>query len=92
MTEIPVPKLPDYHPAWSITIHRSQGSEYSNVLVVVPQADSAMATRSLLYTAITRAKETVYVFGDLESVKTAIDTPANRTTLLEEAISRQSDE
>jgi len=89
LSEIPVPKLPDHHPAWAITIHRSQGSEYSNVLVVVPQAESAMATRSLLYTAITRAKESVYVLGDLESVKKAVDTPTDRTTLLENAFTRE---
>ncbi len=87
--EIPVSKLPEHQPAWSITIHRSQGSEYSTVLVVVPQVDSAMATRSLLYTAITRAKETVYVFGDLQSVKKAIETPTDRTTLLKEALMQE---
>jgi len=82
LKDFPLSKLPDYSPAWAITIHRSQGSEYEDVLVILPREESPMATRELLYTAITRAKHNVYVAGDLESVKKAALTPSNRTTLL----------
>lgn len=88
LRDFPVAKLPDHQPAWAITIHRSQGSEYDSVLVIVPRADSPMATRSLLYTAITRAKKSLYVAGDLESIAKAINTPSNRVTLLADSLTK----
>lgn len=81
-------QLPEHSPAWAITIHRSQGSEYDDVLVFLPKEESPLATRELLYTAITRAKKRVYVAGTLDAVKKAVETPAERTTLLQSALAR----
>jgi len=75
-------QLPDHYPAWAITIHRSQGSEYDDVLVILPRMESPMATRELLYTAITRARKNVYIAGDVETVKKAVTTPSERCTML----------
>lgn len=76
-------KLPEHTPAWSITIHRSQGSEYENVVVVLPKkADSPLATRQLLYTAITRAKKSLFLFGSTEVIEKAVAESATRITLL----------
>ena len=86
LKEFQLSKLPDYSPAWAITIHRSQGSEYDDVLVILPREESPMTTRELLYTAITRAKKNVYVAGDLGSVKKAALTSSSRTTLLASAL------
>jgi exodeoxyribonuclease V alpha subunit len=84
-------KLPDHSPAWSITIHRSQGSEYENVVVVLPKkADSPLAMRQLLYTAITRAKKNLFVFGTAEVIKKAIENTGDRTTLLAFHLSKYS--
>lgn len=80
--------LPDHSPAWAITIHRSQGSEYDQVLVILPAKKSVMATRELLYTAITRAKRKVLIAGSMEAVKQAVITPSERTTLLKGALDR----
>lgn len=77
-----VTKLPDFSPAWAITIHRSQGSEYEDVLVILPRGGSPMNTRELLYTAITRAKNHVTVVGDLESIQQAVATSGTRCSLL----------
>ena len=79
--------LPDHSSAWAITIHRSQGSEYDQVLVILPRKESVMATRELLYTAITRARKKVIVAGDLDAVKRAVESPSDRLTLLQEALS-----
>ena len=79
---IAIAKLPDFSPAWAITIHRSQGSEYEAVMVILPRQESPMATRELLYTAITRARLSVYVAGELEAVHKAAETPSNRRTIL----------
>lgn len=83
-------QLPGHSPAWAITIHRSQGSEYDDVLVVLPREESPLATRELLYTAITRAKRRVTVVGPIDAVRTAVGTKAKRVTLLESAFDRTS--
>ena len=81
---VSVSKLPEHSPAWTITIHRSQGSEYENVLVVLPKkSDSPLATRQLLYTAITRSKQSLFVYGPAEVIRKAISHTGQRTTLLE---------
>lgn len=54
---------------YALTIHKSQGTEIGEVLVVLPDQVSALITRELLYTAVTRAKESVY----LKSSKTVFD-------------------
>jgi len=41
---------------WAMTVHKSQGSEYDHVLVVLPDRDAPVLTRELLYTGVTRAK------------------------------------
>ena len=81
LKDFPVAKLPDFSPAWAITIHRSQGSEYDDVLVFLPRGESPMATRELLSTAITRARHNVWVAGDLDAVRKAAATGSSRTTL-----------
>ncbi len=83
-----VMKLPDHSPAWAITIHRSQGSEYDEVFVILPRGESPLATRELLYTAITRARRTVYIAGDLASVRKATTTTGGRQSLLEYQFAR----
>ena len=76
-------------PAFAITIHQSQGSEYHHVAVLMPQdPNSGLATRELFYTAVTRVrderngKQTTYgsldVFGKLTVVKKALRTPVHR--------------
>ena len=74
--------MPDYSPAWALTIHRSQGSEYDHVHVLLPRHDSPLATRELIYTAITRAKVNVYLAGSLETIRQAVSSEQLRTTCL----------
>lgn len=90
MKDYAVARLPEHSPAWAITIHRSQGSEYDNLLVVLPQEESPMATRELLYTAITRARSHVHIAGVIESVRKAVKTPSARITLLGNALKNAS--
>ena len=77
-----VAQLPDYSLAWALTIHRSQGSEYDDVLVVLPRDESPLATRMLIYTAITRARQRVYIAGPVETIIKAVSNPSRRCTLL----------
>lgn len=49
-------RLPEHEPAFAITVHKSQGSEFQDVLVLFPEQDAPVLTRELLYTALTRAR------------------------------------
>ena len=57
-TAVPLVRLGDVRPVHAMTVHRSQGSQFDRVTVVLPTADSPLATRETLYTAITRAVRT----------------------------------
>ena len=55
--------------AYAITIHKSQGSEFDVVIIVLPQAAPMLLTRNLLYTAITRAKKLLIILGGKNTVE-----------------------
>ena len=57
-------RLPDVETAFAMTVHKSQGSEFNHVVMILPEARSLVLTRELVYTAITRAKQN---FSLLES-------------------------
>ena len=83
---IPLSQLPDHSLAWALTIHRSQGSEFDQIVVVLPAKESPLATRELIYTAITRARHCVYVWGSETTVRAALGKSAVRCTLLEASL------
>lgn len=58
---------------FAMTIHRSQGSQYDTVSVVLPEPESTVLTRELLYTAITRARRHVRIIGTDDSIRAAIN-------------------
>ena len=58
--------------AYCTTVHKSQGSEYSIVIMVVSPEHKAMLRRNLVYTGITRAKDCVIMVGKVEALKKAI--------------------
>lgn len=66
--------------AYAMTIHRSQGSQYGTVSIVLPEENSAILTRQLLYTAITRARQQVRVIGSEEVVRAAVQRQALRAS------------
>lgn len=70
--------------AYSLTVHKSQGSEWDWVVVVCHSAHNTMWSRQLLYTAVTRAKKGVIIIGDDRGLAEALsnDDPRNRNTTL----------
>ncbi len=56
--------LPRHETAFAMTVHKSQGSEFDRVLIVLPPEDSVLLTRELIYTGITRAKQSVTIWSD----------------------------
>ncbi|WP_306364851.1 exodeoxyribonuclease V subunit alpha [Nocardia sp. CC227C] len=66
-------QFPGVTTVYAMTIHRSQGSQYDTVSVVLPGPESTLLTRELLYTAITRARQRVRIIGTEESIRSGID-------------------
>jgi exodeoxyribonuclease V alpha subunit len=83
---IDVARLPRHEAAYAITIHKSQGSEYDKVIVVLPARPSAVLSRELLYTAITRAKSSVVIVSSEASLRAALATTLARASGLRERI------
>jgi len=80
--------------AFCITIHKSQGMEYDYVVMPFVKGFSIQLQRNLLYTAVTRAKRKVFIFGDWEAIQKAVrnDEVAKRNTLLAERLAESMDE
>ncbi|HET7477469.1 MAG TPA: exodeoxyribonuclease V subunit alpha [Dermatophilaceae bacterium] len=76
----PLARLADVETAHAMTVHRSQGSQFDAVTVVLPEADSPLLTRELLYTALTRAKTTVRIVGSEDVVRAAVQRRARRAS------------
>jgi exodeoxyribonuclease V alpha subunit len=70
----------------AMTVHKSQGSQFRSVAVVLPESTSPILTRELLYTAVTRAEEHLVVIGDEERVRTAVARPIARATGLRDRL------
>ena len=79
-------RLPPHESFFAVTVHRAQGSEYDEVAVVLGPAESRVATRELLYTAVTRARRRVVVYGSEESVVAAVGRATERYSGLQEAL------
>jgi DNA-binding transcriptional LysR family regulator len=85
-TPVALVRLGDVRPVHAMTVHRSQGSQFERVTVVLPTAGSPLATRETLYTAITRAVSHVRVVGSAEAFAAAVARPAARATGLRERL------
>ena len=59
--------------AWAMTVHKSQGSEYRAVILALSSTSQMLLTRSVLYTAVTRAKNLLIIVGDDETAHQMID-------------------
>ncbi len=83
--------LPPHETVFAMTIHKSQGSEFAEVLVVLPTADSPLLTRELIYTAITRAKKKVLIAGDQHLFHAAVQRTISRSSGLKEMLASLED-
>ncbi|MDX6254102.1 MAG: exodeoxyribonuclease alpha subunit [Frankiales bacterium] len=73
-------------PLHAMTVHRSQGSEFRRVTVLLASADSPLSTRETLYTAVTRAEQFVRIIGSAEALLSSIGRPAARATGLRDRL------
>jgi exodeoxyribonuclease V alpha subunit len=75
-------RLPEHANAFAHTVHRSQGSEYDEIALVLPAEASRVTTRELLYTAVTRARRRVSIHANREVLTEAIARRIERTSAL----------
>ncbi|MCQ4311494.1 exodeoxyribonuclease V subunit alpha [Pseudomonas stutzeri] len=71
-------RLPSHDSAFAMTVHKSQGSEFAEVLLALPEQPSPLLTRSLFYTGITRAKQKVEIWALPARLAEAVTTRAER--------------
>jgi exodeoxyribonuclease V alpha subunit len=79
-------QLPAHETAWAMTVHKSQGSEFARVVVVLPERDSPLLTRELVYTAVTRGRRQVTLVGSTDTLSAAMARTAHRTSGLRELL------
>ncbi|WP_324732713.1 exodeoxyribonuclease V subunit alpha [Pseudomonas paeninsulae] len=79
-------RLPSHDSAFAMTVHKSQGSEFSEVLLALPEQPSPLLSRSLFYTGITRAKHKVEIWGLPARLAEAVATRAERAAGLAERL------
>jgi len=71
-------RLPAHETAFAMTVHKSQGSEFDQVLVLLPEDHNPVLTRELVYTAVTRARLRVTLVSGAAVLEKAIETPTRR--------------
>jgi exodeoxyribonuclease V alpha subunit len=72
--------------AYASTIHKSQGSQFQTAAVILPEPDSRLLTRELLYTAVTRASSRLMVVGTEAALRAAVARPVQRATGLRDRL------
>jgi len=87
--EVPVGMLPEHKTAFAMTIHKSQGSEFERLVIILPDRDSPVLTRELLYTAITRVKqaERIDLWGPEAVIRAGVVRSTHRLSRLKDIIS-----
>lgn len=79
-------RLPPHETVFAMTVHKSQGSEFDSVLLVLPPTDSLILTREILYTGITRARKSVEIWCGEELLAAAVTRRIERRTGLRSAL------
>jgi exodeoxyribonuclease V alpha subunit len=79
-------QLPELTTAYAMTVHKSQGSEFDEVLFIMPDSDFPILTRELIYTALTRARKKISIWGTRSIIRKAIDRQIERASGLRDAL------
>jgi exodeoxyribonuclease V alpha subunit len=72
--------LPAHESAFAMTVHKAQGSEFDEVWLQLPRADSRVLSRELLYTGLTRARNALHIAGSAEAIEAALARHAGRVS------------
>ena len=86
--EIAFTMLPPHETVYAMTVHKSQGSEFNEVVVILPDHPSAVLSRELLYTAVTRARERLEIWADSKVFLEAVSSVLGRHSGLRDSENR----
>jgi exodeoxyribonuclease V alpha subunit len=81
-------RLPQHETVYAMTVHKSQGSEFDHVVLVLPDKDYPLMTRELIYTGLTRARRKVSIWGTEPVLTSSISRKIDRSSGLREALWR----
>ena len=81
-------RLPDYETVYAMTVHKSQGSEFDSVVLILPPVRAQLLTRELIYTGITRAVSRVEIWGARPAFLEAAGRRIRRASGLHDSLSR----
>jgi len=84
--QVSMHRLPEHETVYAMTIHKSQGSEFNDVLIILPDKYYPILTRELIYTGITRAINSVTIWGKKEILNEAISHKIERTSGLRDSL------
>ena len=84
---IPALLLPPYEYAYCMSVHKSQGSEFEHVIILMPERAECFG-REVLYTALTRAKKRLTIWGSDNTLTKIIETKAERQSGISERLSK----
>ncbi|NGP88013.1 exodeoxyribonuclease V subunit alpha [Fodinibius halophilus] len=79
-------RLPDHSTAYVLTVHKSQGSEFDKLMLVLPDSDSKVLSRELIYTAITRSRTAISILGDQSVLRAGIEKRLQRASGLQDRL------
>jgi exodeoxyribonuclease V alpha subunit len=79
-------RLPSHETVYAMTVHKSQGSEFERILLLLPGHDSELLSRELIYTGITRARTRVAIWGTEGIFTAAVARKINRSSGLRDAL------
>ena len=77
---------PDITLSFAMTVHKSQGSEFDYLGLVMPEQDTPLLSREILYTAITRCRKSALIFGDRGLLQKAIGRQVQRFSGIQQSI------
>jgi exodeoxyribonuclease V alpha subunit len=80
-------ELPQFEVCYAMTVHKSQGSEYDNLVVILPDENSPLLTRELVYTAVTRTKKSLTIAGSSKAFLKSINKESTRFSGLKTLLS-----
>ncbi|CAL4324599.1 RecBCD enzyme subunit RecD [Buchnera aphidicola (Eriosoma lanigerum)] len=83
---IPANILPEHNTAWTMTIHKAQGSEFIHSILILPNIMSTILTKELIYTAITRSRKTLVIYASQKIFLQSMIKKTNRYSQIRQKI------
>jgi len=81
-------RLPEHLTSYAITIHKSQGSEFEQVLLILPKNENKIVSKELIYTGITRAKKSVFIWADWKTMEIGLRRNVKRISGLKKKLQK----